>query len=260
MARLLAVLCVGSAACSPLSSPDAGADECLPQNGAGTAHAETIRQPETWTAAASPHLISSALAVQAEVTIEPCAVVRLGPDVTLTVSGGGRLVSAGRSTQPVVFERLDAARPWAQLRALSGGTLHFSHTRVIGGGAPGNAPLDVAAAIELRGSDQTKPPEETFHVDHVLVLDSASQGVSVREAGGFSTGSTALEVRGSKHAPLRTWASAAGTIPSGAYVGNTVGPSAVSFLSGNDLSGAARCKETFPTPRGSACPAPPPCP
>jgi len=45
-------------------------------------------------------------------------------------------------------------------------------------------------------------------------------GISVREAAGFSATSTDLVITGSKNVPMRTWASAAGMIPSGTYSGN----------------------------------------
>lgn len=146
--------------------------------------------------------------------------VRVAPDIIIDVTTGGRLVGAGQVDRPVTLEPIDAAKPWAQLRVLSGGTLSLSHARVIGAGAPLNQTLDTAAAIDVRGPDQTQPPQETFHADHVLIQDSASMGVSLREAGGVSAASTALEIHGAKHAAIRSWASAAGTIPAGSYTSN----------------------------------------
>ena len=232
MRTLLLSLCLFPSACAGPdgtasdggSSGDAsdvasGAD-CVTPSGSGTPHAGTIAQDETWTAVASPHLISSDIGIRARVTIEACAVVRVAADKTISVSTNGVLVADGAPTRPVTIERPDATHPWSQLKAQAGGTLRFTYTNVLGGGAPLNAPLDVAAAIDVRGPDQTQPPGETFHADHVLVQDSASQGISVREAGGFSAASTDLVIRGSQNVPIRTWASAAETIPPGTYTGN----------------------------------------
>ncbi len=193
---------------------------CPAPTGAGTTHTAGITQPQVWTAAASPHVVVTGFTIRAAVTLEPCAVVRLGPDVTLTVNAGGSIVANGSAERPVVIERQDSARPWSRIQALGGGTLRLTHTRLLGGGAPLNAPLDAAAAIEVRGADQTQPPGEQLHVDNVLIEGSASQGVLLREAGGFSLASTGLVIRGSAHAPIDAWASAAGTIPSGTYTGN----------------------------------------
>lgn len=202
---------------------DAGADapvsQCPAPTGSGTMHPASITQPETWTAAASPHVIASGTSIKSTVTLEPCAIVRIGPSIVVTVTGS--IVANGEATKPVTIERLDASQAWSQIRALQGGTLRFTHTRVTGGGAPLNAPLDVAAAIDVRGPDQTQPPGELFHADHVTIQDSASQGISMREAGGFSAASTDLTISGSKNVPIRIWGSAAGGIPKGTYTGNT---------------------------------------
>src|SRR2546430_1634308 len=92
MRTLLLSLCLFPSACAGPdgtasdggSSGDAsdvasGAD-CVTPSGSGTPHAGTIAQDETWTAAASPHLISSDIGIRARVTIEACAVVRVAAD------------------------------------------------------------------------------------------------------------------------------------------------------------------------------------
>jgi hypothetical protein len=164
-------------------------------------------------------VIPSGLTVTAPLTIEPCAVVRVGASGTITVRTGGSLAATGTAARPVTFERLDAARPWSQIRTI-GGTLRFTHTRLLGGGDPQNSPLDGAAVLLVSGV--TAAPAEVIHADHVEIRDSASQGVILVEGALFSATSTALVVTGAKHVPLHVAANLAGSIPEGAYTGNAI--------------------------------------
>ena len=60
----------------PLADTPIDAPVCVAPTGAGTMH-QSITAPETWTAAASPHVIPFDINIAATVTIEPCAVVRI---------------------------------------------------------------------------------------------------------------------------------------------------------------------------------------
>ncbi|MBV8756546.1 MAG: hypothetical protein JO257_04705 [Deltaproteobacteria bacterium] len=231
MRTLVLVVVAGAVACGgdkPRHTPDASpvdaappdAPACPPVTGAGTMHTGTITTAQTWSAADSPHIIPSDTSLRADITIEACAVVQIGDGKTLDVRGV--LTAAGMPGKPVTIEAIDPQKPWSRILAELGGTLRFSYTNVRDGGAPLNAPLDVAAAIDVRGPDQTQPPGETFDAQHVVIEGSRSQGVSVREAGGFSATSTDLVIHGSANVPIRTWASAAGSIPAGTYTGNAV--------------------------------------
>src|SRR5260370_16121242 len=61
--------------------PDGGVLQtgCVEPTGAGTMHSDSITQPETWTAAASPHVLANDTNISAPITVEPCAVVLIGP-------------------------------------------------------------------------------------------------------------------------------------------------------------------------------------
>jgi len=59
-------------------------------------HGGSIASAQTWTAADSPHL-----------TIEACAVVRIGGDKSITIRMGGSLTTLGKPGQRVRIERLD---------------------------------------------------------------------------------------------------------------------------------------------------------
>jgi hypothetical protein len=196
-----------------------GSGDCVEPTGAGTMH-NSIMADETWTAAASPHVLPYDTTIYATVTLEPCAVVRIGAGKTITVSPG-RIVAKGTEQHPIAFAPLDPANPWAQIRALAGGTLDLEWVGLLGGGDPLNTSPQLAAALDLR-ADQTKPPAEVLHADHLLIQDSASNGIYMHEGGGFSATSTGVVITGSKGNPIHTWSNLAGTIPTGAYTGNAV--------------------------------------
>jgi hypothetical protein len=179
-----------------------------------------VAAAEAWTAADSPHLIPNGLNIDAQVTIEPCAVVKIGAVGVVTVRAGGSLVAQGTAEGPVTIEQNDPGQPWGQIRTI-GGTVSLTHTKLIGGGAPQNSPLDGAATLAIFG-DQYQPPQEVLFVDHVTIEGSASQGVLLRENGEFAAGSTALTITGSAHAPIHIRPNLVGSIPDGTYTGNAV--------------------------------------
>lgn len=109
-------------------------------------------------------------------------------------------------------------------RALQGGTLSFTWVGIFGGGDPLNTVPDLASALDIR-ADQYMPPTEVLHVHHVLIRDSASQAIQIRESGTFTAASNGLVITKSKGFP-----------------------------------NIGRCKETLARPMSMACPQNPPCP
>ena len=221
-ARLFVCICFAAlAGCgSPANNPapDGGSGDCVEPTGAGTMHG-SISSDETWTAAASPHLLPYDTEITATVTLEPCTEVRIGAGKTITVTGNGRIVAKGVDGRPVAFVPMDTAQPWASMRAEAGGRLDLEYTGLVGGGDPLNFSPPLAATIDLR-ADQALPPAEVLHADHLLVQDSASNGIYLHESGGFSATSNGVIVTGSKGYPIHSWSNLAGTIPFGNYTGN----------------------------------------
>src|SRR5215467_2135917 len=86
---------------------------CAAPAGAGTMHTGTITMAQTWTAADSPHIIPSDTSIRADITIEACAVVRIGDGKTLEVRGA-TLTAAGMPGRPVTIEAVDPAKPWSR--------------------------------------------------------------------------------------------------------------------------------------------------
>jgi hypothetical protein len=167
--------------------------------------------PETWTAAGSPHVVTSDMSITAAVTLEACAVVQIAAKATLTFGPGGDLVGQGTASQPVTIDAVDPTKPFASLRFI-GGTAHLSYATISHGGDPLNAVPDYGAVLDVRMNPVL--------LDHVTVTGSASNGLYVHDGGGFDPASTTLVVTGAARAPVHTWASAAGGLPSGTYTGN----------------------------------------
>lgn len=192
---------------------------CPAPTGGPTVHESDVNEPETWSADGSPHIIPGDKTIYAALTLEPCAIVHIAPDATVTVRAGGSIVASGLAGQPVTIGQQEAGGHWASIGTVGGGTLSFTHTIIEGGGALLNLAPDFQAALDVRG-DQTLPPQEILHADNLLVRDSLSQGIHLHEGGGFSTSSTDVTITGSGGFPMHVWANLAGTIPSGVYTDN----------------------------------------
>jgi hypothetical protein len=194
---------------------DAPSLGCTAPTGAGTTHGASVNAAETWTAAASPHVLASDTNVYAAVTIEPCAVVRIGAGKTVTIVAGGSLVAAGAAGRPVTFERLVAGSAWASIRALDG-DLSLTHAIVRGGGDPLNTNPAYAGALHMQRNGATG----SLHVDDVDIADSLSQGVYINGIVGFDATSQDLRIHGSAGFPVHVYANVVGSIPTGVYTGN----------------------------------------
>ena len=207
MRKAILVLCAAGCGGGTATPVDASIDAppaCMTPAGAGTTHQSTINASETWTAAQSPHVIPNDIIINAAVTLEPCALVRMAPAVTVTLGSGGSLDAEGTAAQPILIQARDAGTHWAAIRAI-GGTLRLIHTTVDGGGNPGNAVATLVGALDVRGN-QSQPTQEILHAEFLTVSGSASQGLYMHEGGGFSAASHDVRVTGSAGYPLHMWA------------------------------------------------------
>lgn len=185
---------------------------CQAPTGAGTTH-NTITVAETWTAAASPHILPFDTNISVPVTIEPCAIVRIGAGKMITIKTGGALLAAGAPGFPVTIEPLVANAAWATIRNF-GGALSLTHAIVRDGGAP------PSGSVAYMGALQVQSAVGTFHVDGVEIVGSRSQGVYINGKIGFDPTSQNLRVHGSVGYPVHVRAGIVGTVPSGNYTGN----------------------------------------
>jgi hypothetical protein len=233
-------------------SPDAGGDPtrdaghdagsaCPEPSGDGTSHDGYLSASATWTQADSPHLLPQGLSIDdgVELTLEPCTVVRVGPERNIDVSG--KLTALGQAGQPVRIERLMADEAWGSITAVQvRGPIALTHTEIVGGGAlPTTGQLEHYAVLraESGGEGLVNP---ILELDHVAIHGSGSNGVHLRYNAAFSADSTALVIDGVAGFPIVTSGEAAGTIPEGDYADNE--QAAILVLTsesiGNDLYAA----------------------
>jgi hypothetical protein len=216
---LVAVGCGGSD--DPAGTGGGPPASCSEPSGEPTEHGSgAISADEVWSADGSPHLVTVDTSITAKLTLEACATVLVAPGRTITVLPEGSIEAKGADGTPVVVDASEAGQPWASIRAI-GGTLSLVWTTVRGGGDPLNALPHLQGALDVRG-DPTQAPQEILHADHLTIEGSATQGIYLREGGGFSATSDAVTITGSAGYPIHTWASLAGTLPAGAYTGNGV--------------------------------------
>ncbi len=78
---------------------------------AGTHHSGTISSNETWTAAASPHVVDADLDVEATLTLQPGAAVLVADNATIAVGtrASAGIVARGRADSVITFSALKLA-------------------------------------------------------------------------------------------------------------------------------------------------------
>jgi len=193
------------------------ASECAAKAGPGLLHPASPHADETWTAAASPHILPSDFTVYKTITIEPCAEVLIAPGATLSVAG--KLIADGTPSRPHPHRgegRHEAFRDDPDCQRNARSRLRRYRRRWL----PQNAVPFTTGMLNLQGLDETLPSQETIKVDHVVLSGSATNGIVLRDGAGFAKGSDALTVKGSALYPVNIWARAAGGLPSGSYTGN----------------------------------------
>jgi len=215
--------------------------ECAEATGAGTNHAVDIKADETWTAAASPHVIATGIRINANVTLEKCAVVTLGKGASLFI-GGSALSDAGSLTakgeiidntpnnendddytvHPVLFVNKNENEHWGQLIVDANGKLDLTVAALIRGGELSSS-SNGGGAILGRGLNDGSL-SKIVRALVVFVIGSDSYGVNMRTGAAFTDDSSLLVVKasGSAGAPeaVAFMTPGVGTLPLGLYTGN----------------------------------------
>src|SRR5688572_20141429 len=193
----IAMCAVIVAACGddgPGQLPDAG-PSCELAQGAGTMHAGSVTQAETWSASTSPHRVTADLTVLATVTIEPCAVVLLAAGVRVTIGSSTEVGSIiGRN---VTFDAIDRAARWAQISVEPRGTLDLDVATIQYGGQPitGESGAIVVRGV-ASGTNGGAITRSTKLVD-VVIEGSGSYGLNLEGWGGLAPGSRDVTIRSS---------------------------------------------------------------
>ena len=218
----------GELADAPLPADAAlDAPACPPITGAGTMHNANVMADETWTAAASPHVVTFSIAVRgAKLTIEPCAVVRIRAGMIITVgqtpgAAAASMVAHGDAMRPITFERDQSTMPWGSIRAFPTGSLDFEHVRLTGGADPATAQGGGGTIIGAGPGGNMGLTRHVRLVD-VRIEGSSGFGVNLQTRGAFSADSANLTITGSAAPPITVDGAALSTIPTGTYTGNTL--------------------------------------
>lgn len=213
---LLLAACPGDSAVDMPDAAPAAALGCSPGSGP-TAHPGSVDSAETWTAAASPHVLRFDTTFYAPVTLEPCVELRIPAGVTLTIRDGGRLLAQGTAARPIHITSDVAGMPFSRIQSVN--ELRLAYVTIDGGGARLNSGIAGGGVLDLMG-DQAAPTQGLLHVDHVTISGSADNGVILRNRAGFTAESTALTITGSAQYPVAIWEASVGTLPPGSYTGN----------------------------------------
>lgn len=195
---------------------------CGTSSGTVVTHSANIAANETWAGDGVTHVIPSSFSItgSAVVTIAPCAVVALGPGVSITVRDNARVVTAGTSnTRFVFFRRNDPNQAWGALRGFHPTTMiDLSYTRLEGGGAFGGLNDPTIAVI---GNGYGAPNVAVLKTDNVIIQSSRGIGVHLDANAAFTSDSRALQIAGSGGRPIHTTMMALGSVPiGGGYGGN----------------------------------------
>jgi hypothetical protein len=213
---------------------DVGPDElqdrsaCIDGDGAGVDHTGTISADETWSAADGPHRIPSELVITATVTVEPCALVQIGPQVYVYIEENGSLVAHGDvstnddgdvEVRPVHFDTLESGSNWGQILVAPDGTIDLSVAALLDGG---DAPINAQGALVLQGvagGTNSGDIVRNGALDRVLVSGSAGTGINLDAFGGFTEESSDVWIRecgrDDQPYPLQIEPGIAQTLPAG---------------------------------------------
>jgi hypothetical protein len=214
------VLLAGCASEGPTDTPT-NTSSCGDANGSVITHSSNIATDETWAGDGVTHRIPNSISItgSASVTIAPCAIVELGPGVSITVRDSARLFAAGTgNTRSVTFRRSVADQAWGALQGYSPTSLiDLKFTRLQGGGALG-ARSD--PTISVSGTGYGSPTATVLRTDNVTIESSKGAGVHLDANGAFTDDSDGLTITGSGGRPVHTTMMALGSLPAGAYIGN----------------------------------------
>jgi hypothetical protein len=195
---------------------------CGEPNGTVVTHSSNISLSETWAGAGVTHRVPTNISItgSAIITIEPCAIVALGPGISITLRDTARLVSAGTSdTGFVVFRRDNASQPWGTLRGFHATTMmDLRWTRLQGGGAFGGFLSNPTIAVA--GVGYGSPLKRVLRTIDVKIESSQGVGVYLDANAAFTTDSKLLQINGSGGRPVHTTMMALGSLPAGTYKGN----------------------------------------
>lgn len=182
------------AAIAALLAPGCGE----PAGSGGTSHGLPITSSETWTRAASPHMVHGHLYVNGTLTIEGGATVIFDDAAGLTFGryAPASLQAQGSVAAPIVMRGTDTVGSpgaWIGLTFRGGTISEMRHVSLSGCGRE-RTDSQPPGCLVLGG--QIIPEDDpTLLIDHVTVEDAAGGAVILQRESRFAAGSAALSVR-----------------------------------------------------------------
>jgi hypothetical protein len=179
-----------------LAAPGCGGDPSGPQQ---TLHTSSINTDETWTRAASPHIVRGHLFIldDATLTIEAGATVLFDTLSSLTFgyTSPGTLRALGTDAQPITMRSLDTtASPgfWGRLALRSNTASEMHYVELSGCGLRAFLDSLPAGCIVLGNPFLSENPN--LLIDHVTVRDARGGAVILSNDSHFAPGSSHLSV------------------------------------------------------------------
>lgn len=212
---LLGIVCIcgPGASCRDCNDPVLGTDAgvsrdaaqpaCPVPSGSTTLHNHDIVADETWVGDGTVHVIPTAITVAvrpgATLTLEPCAVVQVGPRSTIAVFGDAatnrpaRLIARGTATQPVTIARADDREGWTALRTSDGASfLDLSHTTIEGGGTTSSPMVKLIG----NGDGQSLELNPTLRAISLTLRGATNCALSLQSGAAFTADSTSVAITG----------------------------------------------------------------
>src|SRR5580704_343749 len=198
---------------------------CGTPNGTVVQHASNVVADETWAGAGTVHIVASTISVlaPATLTIQKCAIVRLGAGAQIVVRGGtaagsiATLLADGDdpATGVVYFASNDANQRWGSLEGSNANSyIQLNNAQLAGGGATTAGTRN--ATIEMHGTSNSTLPDPVLKVNTVIISDMQGAGVYLDNAA-FTSDSQFLAISNSPDYAMAMSAMALGSIPS--YIG-----------------------------------------
>jgi hypothetical protein len=201
----------------------ASTSACGQPSGSVVTHVANIAASETWAGDGVIHRVPTSLSItgSAAVTIDPCAIVELGPGVTISVRDNARLVAAGASSlRTVTFRRSDASQAWGTLRGFTATSLIDLRFTLLQGGGGFGGMSDPTIAVS--GVGYSSPNAAVLRTKNVTIESSKGVGVLLDANAAFTDDSEGLVIRSSGGRPVHTTMMALGSLPEGTYTGNGI--------------------------------------
>jgi hypothetical protein len=205
---------------------------CPAPNGFVLNHVGDITANETWVGDGTVHrwLFDGAIRPGATLTIAPCALVQVGPNLSISLRGTeaspAKLIARGTEAQPIQITNVPGAAKWGGIIGYdANASVDLAHTTIENGG---NGVVRGATINLKAGGDPGLFAIAVLRIDHVTISGSVGAGIVLESGAAFTADSNVLRIQGG------------GVAPGGSDSAIDIGQIAVSTLPTLQFSGNAR--------------------